>query len=1007
MFVSENGLERYDVNARTSQTVPGTTGTLSPRAVGSGDVSLLKVDQNVVTLLFVEAGGSVRVFGELSFPSWAVGFFEWTADYHAVASDSSENRLHVLEPPGRFALRGAALEPGLNTITAAATDTAGNESAPSQPIEITFDTETLADLTVDSLFVLPAMPASGQMAIVSLDVRNEGLSESADNQLQVAGSSIGQELYAIGTAAVPSLTPGATTTVHVSWDTGGRLGPQTLVAEVDPLGLVDEKNEANNTLSREVTVVGSENLEIGVATGRPSYGPAEDVQIDLQLVNGGAARNLTVETRIEDLVGNPVATVDSRELALSYGETTSYRLFWNTGTTFAGDYRVRVRALAGVEEIGRAFDEFELTRSVQLGVTVVTARASYTEGDTVELLARVTNELSNAPVRDVTLRYRILDPNALTVFETSQVISYLAVGGSFSAGTSWASGATVPGDYDVVLDVLEGNVLLASAGATFELRGASEVVLSGTVSVVEAAVAVGGDVVSRYTIDNQSVVPLVGGTVRVELYDPETQQIVRGAETALDVAPGASTSGELAIDTAGLDVGRYSVILSAGSQALEALAESAVTLFGIARVEAMREGENETAWAVSPRLEDGKTYYWQSRARDEELDGPWSPRHSFRVNVMNEEPTAPTLDSPAQNAVVAEAQPTLVVTNAVDPDGDPLTYRFEVYSDLLLLTLVEASPEIAEGVEKTSWQMSKALQENAAYYWRVRATDGRLVGPWMDTARFRFSLTNERPSPPVPLEPENGATVRERQPLLVVDNATDPENDALRYVFQVFWDADLQQLVVESPEIDEGDPRTSWRVSLELEENVTYYWRASATDGALSSEPSEVFGFFVNAVDEPPTLPTLLTPADGASVELTSPTLTVLDAVSPDGEVVHYHFALYAGPALNDVVSEDENVPEGNASSVDGQTSWEVPVTLTPGNTYYWRVRAIDERALDSGWTDPFHFIVEPPTGTCPPEWREDFERYPIGGAPEGWMLRKELGRPSFRVVTSWARSGW
>jgi len=417
----------------------------------------------------------------------------------------------------------------------------------------------------------------------------------------------------------------------------------------------------------------------------------------------------------------------------------------------------------------------------------------------------------------------------------------------------------------------------------------------------------------------------------------------------------------------------------------------------VASVTALPEGVTETAWSVSPRLADEMTYFWIARANDGDADGPASAPQRFRVNGMNEEPTAPVLFSPAEGANVSDLAPTLVVGNATDPDEDPLTYLFEVYEDELLTVLVESSGEISEGVDETSLTMSAALVENHLYYWRVRAFDGRLEGAWMATARFRFSLANEPPTSPIALEPLDLAVVAETQPTLVIAPSTDPEQDALTYIYHVFRDAGLTDLVASSRATDE----TSWLVSLPLDENGTFYWHAIASDGDLESAPSVPFSFMVNAVDEPPTIPVLSLPTDGAIVTVTTPTLTVENATSPDrfspqgGEplVIQYHFVLYADAVLTDVVAEDAAVPEGA-----GTTSWEPPVTLTPGAVYYWSARAIDARGLPSEFAPAFSFTVEPPVGECPPEWRDDFERYPRRRSPWGWQLEKEFLFPFFHV---------
>jgi len=359
------------------------------------------------------------------------------------------------------------------------------------------------------------------------------------------------------------------------------------------------------------------------------------------------------------------------------------------------------------------------------------------------------------------------------------------------------------------------------------------------------------------------------------------------------------------------------------------------------------------------------------------------------VNSTNAAPAAPLLALPLEGGLVSSLPVTLGVVNAADPELDSLTYRFEVYGDESLSQLVEASPSISETSGETSWEMTAALEENRTYFWRARASDGALEGAWMVTARFRFSLTNESPTAPVLLSPEDGAIASEERPLLVVENATDPDGDRLRYVFEVFSDTDLMTLVARSPDLEEGPAQTGWRVSRDLAENETFYWRALATDGALTRASDDVFQLRVDAVEERPGAPVPLSPGNGSIVPTRTPTLVVKNSMNPDGRLLHYHFELYADVLL---ASQDE-VPEGA-----GETKWEIPFELTPGQSYSWRSRGIDDRGLASDWSDLWTFSIETPVSDCPPEWREDFDRFPNGVVPSGWRLRSEIGNPRFEV---------
>ena len=76
---------------------------------------------------------------------------------------------------------------------------------------------------------------------------------------------------------------------------------------------------------------------------------------------------------------------------------------------------------------------------------------------------------------------------------------------------------------------------------------------------------------------------------------------------------------------------------------------------------------------------------------------------------------------------------TLSVFNVNDPDGDALTYAFELYADADLSQLA-LETVVAEGHLITSWSVSATLDDNGIYYWRARANDGQQTSSWMPTA---------------------------------------------------------------------------------------------------------------------------------------------------------------------------------------------------------------------------------------------------------------------------------
>ena len=82
------------------------------------------------------------------------------------------------------------------------------------------------------------------------------------------------------------------------------------------------------------------------------------------------------------------------------------------------------------------------------------------------------------------------------------------------------------------------------------------------------------------------------------------------------------------------------------------------------------------------------------------------------------------------------------------------------------------------------------------------------------------------------------------------------------------------------------------------------------------------------------TAPTPQSPAVGATVSSTSPTLTVTNASGASG--LRYRFEVASDASFGNIIASGDDLPEGGT----GSTSWQVSPNLGIGQTYYWRARA-------------------------------------------------------------------
>lgn len=365
-----------------------------------------------------------------------------------------------------------------------------------------------------------------------------------------------------------------------------------------------------------------------------------------------------------------------------------------------------------------------------------------------------------------------------------------------------------------------------------------------------------------------------------------------------------------------------------------------------------------TQWQPSADLDDNTRYYWRARARSPEANSEWVTAQLF-VNLFNDAPGSFNLASPAPGAVVATQTPLLSATNAVDVDGDLVTYGFEIYADATLTEVVASAVALPPGHDgHVRWQVTTPLEDRTTYYWRGIATDEHGARTLTPVRSFRVSLGNQAPTVPAIASPVPGTRITDGAAVwLRVSNATDPDGDALTYLFEVdvvaTFDSSERRASGEVPAGSGGT--TGWQVT-GLADNVHYYWRVRASDGASQSD-WVVGDFIMDARNESPSVPVVANPGDRAWVSSRTPTFTVHPSTDPDGDSIVYAFEVYADVGLGRLV----------ASGTSTTGSWQPSSPLEDRTTHYWRVRAQDVRGAASAWSPVMTLFVStgnyvPPT---------------------------------------------
>ncbi len=132
----------------------------------------------------------------------------------------------------------------------------------------------------------------------------------------------------------------------------------------------------------------------------------------------------------------------------------------------------------------------------------------------------------------------------------------------------------------------------------------------------------------------------------------------------------------------------------------------------------------------------GLTHGWNKIEIRAEDQAGWTTQVT-RTVIVDAVPSEPEHLAPTGGALVSTGRPILSMDPASDANGDVLKYSIEVYEDEGLERLVASSPDLFESTGDIVWVVQPELSlDGAVYYWRGRAFDGVLPGPWSETASF-------------------------------------------------------------------------------------------------------------------------------------------------------------------------------------------------------------------------------------------------------------------------------
>jgi len=462
---------------------------------------------------------------------------------------------------GYFRFDAVDLDPGENRFYATSTDSSGNVSDPSDEILLLFDTGLLPDLeiTTDDVFVYPPYPISGEDVLISVDVRNKGGVEARDVNVDIYLGHPDGELEILASRTIPSIASSSGESISVIWNSAGKTGRYTVIAVADPMDEIEEVSNSNNVASREFIVLEREGVFMTASLDSDQYRSHRDVGIELRLMNSGQARDVILEVWIEDQNGDAVTLVSAATMALPYGSDQKVSLAWNTGSNYAGPYRVHpiLKDTSGV--LAETLVPFTILPDMDVVPTVVTDKAHYGANEEVIITAKVKNDGTNYIIPNLSAKVRILDGSGIELFSQDKAILNLFPGITMAFSSTWRTGLNPPGNYSAIIEIyLDGNLTSNSAVA---LKIDADSIISGYIIATPPIVIVGNQVHLDYAVRNDGNADLNGFLLKVSVTDPVTQDIMNSHEETIDLRVATPWSGGFSFSTEGYGLKTYSVVL--------------------------------------------------------------------------------------------------------------------------------------------------------------------------------------------------------------------------------------------------------------------------------------------------------------------------------------------------------------------------------------------------------------------------------------------------------------
>ncbi|MHB8104230.1 MAG: hypothetical protein ACYDG5_01635 [Dehalococcoidales bacterium] len=217
-------------------------------------------------------------------------------------------------------------------------------------------------------------------------------------------------------------------------------------------------------------------------------------------------------------------------------------------------------------------------------------------------------------------------------------------------------------------------------------------------------------------------------------------------------------------------------------------------------------------------------------------DGTTTKKYTFTLEKVP--PPTPVLCQPCTNSFI-QADTVFDWTDVTDISV-PVTYSLEIATDQNFSTLNFKKTGIKDSqCALTGDDIISAAFKGAAYFWRVKATDGAgNEGEWSAPWIFYVSV------PPAPTLTSPAAAATVALPIHFSWQSSSSLSLPLTYTLQIAASPDFATTILNKSGITAAEYVISEESDANFENNINYYWRVKVVDNAYNSSDWSTAGSF-------------------------------------------------------------------------------------------------------------------------------------------------------------------